>query len=951
MNSLARTLTKHNSRRWWINFPYLLALITLFYIGWAGWTVARYPYDGIQGFHPTGLVSMIDPNYPSQNTLQQGDLILTVDGVPFREAIPLYSKKHIGDTVTFSVLRNNETLTKQIALSQAPVSEVIVTLIPLLVALIFLMIGVGVQAFRPVYEGNNLFFLFFLTSATLLVSGFVSSIGPPWSPILFSILIWIFGPLAVHFHFYFPQVTNLPLRRPMLTILYMIGLIGSLFSLYLYISVDHANPWYVQAVTTSRLYMALNLLLVVTLLIYTYRYAISPGVRSKIRIVVLGGVLSLLPFIQLTILPDALLHKPIIPYAYSILLLGIVPATYGYAIFRHRLIEIEKHINRGATFILMYSILGAIYLVVYATISFWIPTLTISDPLFNTILVLFLASLFVPIQRRVQRLVDTVFYGGWYDYRSAVTQISQGLEHISELQLLASTLAERLADTLRLEDACVFLRDSSGDFSVVDVAPLQKIRSQIPLRFSTLPRSSLTFLLRLGDEVGRSSLREALSEVRFTPEETELLNTEQDHLWIPIIGHSQVQGMIALGPKYGGDIFSNEDIDILRIISRQIGPLIENIHLLTELRRHAADLEKRVEDRTAELYNAKERVEAILASVGDGVFVTDLDNTITTVNKAYEEQSGVPAQEIIGKTLFDLLTEKNDPAILDNMRSTLQEGKVWIGELLSQHKNGTTFNIQLTVAPVRDQSGQMVGFVGSQRDITRQTELARLKDIFVSDVSHELRTPTSNISLYLELLESAPSEKRKHYLNVLMEQSQLLRKLVEDILDLSRLTMGKTKRIEFTSVDLNAIIHQVVSAHAAMAEVSSLELIFKPENNIPPVYGEPNQLARLITNLVANALRYTPEGQVVVRTYTDNHCVCLDVADTGMGIEVEDQSHLFERFYRGRKVRQSPIHGTGLGLAIVKEIVDLHDGEIDVVSKSGEGSTFTVRFPIHEVIF
>ena len=945
MNSLAHTLTTHNSRRWWISFPYFLALITVFYTLWAAWIVANYPYDGIHGFHPTGLVSEIDPNYPPENTLQQGDIILTVDGVPFREAVPFYSDNEIGDTVIFTVLRNSETLPIQIILSQQPVSEILVGLTPLLVALIFVIIGVGVQAFRPVYEGNNLFFMFFLTSGILLITGSISSIGPSWTPVLFSMLLWTFGPLAVHFHFYFPQVTNLPIRRPLLLVLYTLGLLGSLFSLYLNISVDHANPWYAQAVTTSRLYMAINLLLVVTLLIYTYRYALTPGVRSKIRIVVLGGVLSLLPFIQLTILPDALLQKPIIPFSYSILLLGIVPATYGYAIFRHRLIEIEKHINRGATFILMYSLLGVIYLVMYASLSRWVPALAISDPLFNTILVLLLATLFVPIQRRVQRVVDTVFYGGWYDYRSAVTQISQGLEHISELHLLAGTLSERLADTLRLEDACVFLRDSSGDFSVVAVAPLQKIRSQIPLRFSTLPRSSLTFLLRLGDEVGRSSLREALSEVRFTPEEMELLNTEQDHLWIPIIGHSQVQGMIALGPKYGGDIFSNEDIDILRIISRQIGPLIENIHLLVELRKHASALEKRVEERTTELYNAKERVEAILASVGDGVIVTDLNSIITTVNKAYEDQSGILAQDIIGKKLSDLFTDMNDPEALDSMRATLQEGRVWIGELLSQHKDGTKFNIQLTVAPVRDQAGQMVGFVGSQRDITRQTELARLKDIFVSDVSHELRTPTSNISLYLELLEGAPPEKRKHYLNVLMEQSQLLRKLVEDILDLSRLTMGKAKRIEFTAVDLNAVTQQVVAAHAAMAEVSALDLRFEPDINLPAVYGEPNQLARLITNLVANALRYTPAGKVVVRTFTDNHSICLDVTDTGMGIDVDDRHHLFERFYRGRNVRQSLIHGTGLGLAIVKEIVDLHEGEIEVVSEFGKGSTFTVRLP------
>jgi len=946
MNSLGRTLTVHTSRRWWISFPYLLALITVFYIVWAAWTVAHYPYDGVRSFHPSGLVSEIDTDYPPDNTLRLGDTILTVDGIPFREAVPLYANKQIGMTVKFTVLRGNETLPIEITLSQPPLSEVLVRLAPLLVAIIFLVIGVGVQAFKPVYEGTYLFFLFFLGSAVLITTGLISSAGPKWTPALFSMLVWIIGPLAVHFHFYFPQVTNLPARRPLVLILYSIGLIGGLPYLLSGTSYLRSSPWYNQIVAASRLYVAINLLLVVALLIYTYRYALSPGVRSKIRIVVLGGVLSLLPFIQLTILPDALLHKPIIPYSYSILLLGIVPATYGYAIFRHRLIEIEKHINRGATFILMYSLLGAVYLILYASLSQWMPAVTISDPLVNTILVLILASLFVPFQRRVQRLVDTVFYGGWYDYRSAVTQISQGLEHVSELRLLASTLSERLAETLRLEDACVFLRDPNGDFSVVEVAPLQKIRSQIPLRFATLPRSSLAFLLRLGDEVGRSSLREALSEVSFTPEETELLNTEQDHLWVPIIGHSQVQGMLALGPKYGGDIFSNEDIDILRIVARQIGPLIENIHLLTELRQHASDLEQRVEERTTELYNAKERVEAILGSVGDGVIVTDLDSTITTVNKAYEEQSGLAGREITSKTLFELFADTNDPAILEDMRNTLQDGRIWIGELISRRKDGNTFNIQLTVAPVRDQNGQMVGFVGSQRDITRQIELARLKDIFVSDVSHELRTPTSNISLYLELLESAPAEKRKHYLKVLMEQSQLLRKLVEDILDLSRLTMGKAKRIEFTSVDLNTITHQVVSAHAAMAEVSGLDLRFEPDAYLPLVYGEPNQLARLITNLVANALRYTSQGQVVVRTYSTDHKVCLDVEDTGMGIDPEDRHHLFERFYRGRKVRQSLIHGTGLGLAIVKEIVDLHEGEIDVASEIDKGSTFTIRLPI-----
>jgi signal transduction histidine kinase len=181
---------------------------------------------------------------------------------------------------------------------------------------------------------------------------------------------------------------------------------------------------------------------------------------------------------------------------------------------------------------------------------------------------------------------------------------------------------------------------------------------------------------------------------------------------------------------------------------------------------------------------------------------------------------------------------------------------------------------------------------------------------------------------------------------VLKEQSHLLVKLVEDILDLSRLATGKNKTVEFIKVDLNRVAEQVILAHFPLAEAAGLQLVFEPNKELEPILGEPNQLARLVNNLVANAIHYTPEGSVFVRTFEENGQVCLEVEDTGLGIEEEDQPHLFERFYRGRNVRQSRIHGTGLGLAIVKEIVEMHDSTIEIDSEVGKGSRFAVRFPV-----
>ncbi|HEX6305292.1 MAG TPA: ATP-binding protein [Anaerolineales bacterium] len=774
----------------------------------------------------------------------------------------------------------------------------------------------------------------------------MSFIGPAWTSSLFNVLFWLIGPLTVQFHLHFPQENSLKQFKYLLIGLYLIAALGSLPYVFWGTRVLNTQPWYPQLLSAARLFVAINLIVVVTLLSFAYYHATSPGVRGKIRIVVLGGLLSALPLITLNFLPEALLQQPIIPNALAFLLLGVMPLTYGYAIIRHRLIEIEKHVNRGATFILVYSVLGAFYLILYVLLHQFLPqNSVVNESLINTVLVLILATVFVPLHKSVQRIVDTVFYGGWYDYRSAVTEITQGLEQIAELRTLAGTVGERLVKVLRLEDTCVFLRDLDGVFSIIDVAPHDVINSMSSESFPALPKNSLTYLLNIG-AVERTTLRDSLSDVAITPEELQLLNSEQVHLWIPIVGHGEVLGLLALGPKYGGDIFSGEDMDILRVVARQMAPLIENIHLVTRLKRHAANLEKRVAERTEQLHAAKERVEAILSSVGDGVVVTDLNWNVITINSAFEEQYGLSASDIVGQNFSSFLQIDENDEVLNEIRSTLKKGSVWNGELVNFRQDGSPFDVHFTIAPVRDHKDKVMGYVGSQRDITRNKQLDRLKDRLIFDVSHELRTPVTNLNLYIELLENGRPEKRTDYLSVLKGESNRLIDLIESILDLSRLDMWKSKKMKFSSVDLNFIVEQVVDAHQPLAESGGLELQFSPDFTIPRVRGEPNQLARLITNLVSNAIRYTLEGRIDLNTYCDREKVCLKITDTGIGIEAEDLPHLFDRFYRGRQVSQSKITGTGLGLAIAKEIIEIHEGQMEVSSQVGKGTEFFVWLPI-----
>jgi PAS domain S-box-containing protein len=234
----------------------------------------------------------------------------------------------------------------------------------------------------------------------------------------------------------------------------------------------------------------------------------------------------------------------------------------------------------------------------------------------------------------------------------------------------------------------------------------------------------------------------------------------------------------------------------------------------------------------------------------------------------------------------------------------------------------------------------------------RLQELDKVKSKIVSDVSHELRSPIASLQMYLDLLDRGKNEKRPYYMQVLGSQLNRLQQLVEDILDLSRLEMSKELEIGLESVDINEVIVQVGTLLYPRAEAASLNLIFLPEADLPEIWAERNQLTQIITNLVTNAINYTYSGEVRITASlnsTKTHVV-LNVKDTGMGIESEDLDYIFDRFYRGQHTKRVDIPGTGLGLGIVKEIVELHQGYIEVESEVGKGSVFKVYLPTHEMM-
>ena len=179
------------SQRWWISLPFLFGLIVLVFLGWNVSLALVYPYDGIPNLDPTGLIIEIDPLGPNNEILQVGDIIQSVDGISLVEARPLYGNKRPGDSAHLTIQRAGNTVQAYIKLVVPSFDEKIDRLVPLLVALIFWGIGMGIQAFKPASEATNLFFLFFMAAALLLVAGVSSFLGPPWASSLVNILLWI----------------------------------------------------------------------------------------------------------------------------------------------------------------------------------------------------------------------------------------------------------------------------------------------------------------------------------------------------------------------------------------------------------------------------------------------------------------------------------------------------------------------------------------------------------------------------------------------------------------------------------------------------------------------------------------------------------------------------------------------------------------------------------------
>ncbi len=381
--------------------------------------------------------------------------------------------------------------------------------------------------------------------------------------------------------------------------------------------------------------------------------------------------------------------------------------------------------------------------------------------------------------------------------------------------------------------------------------------------------------------------------------------------------------------------------DQLRIVVKRA---LDKRALQKEMEILKSEREKSLRDIATE----KSRIVTIINCMGDGVLVCDRDSCVVLTNPAAGRMLGIQESSLIGKSLSECsidgtLTE----TIMESLRMPDSPFPMVSREICPS--DPASAFLRAHTAPVKNDLGETLGAVTVLQDITGLKELDRMKSDFVAMVSHELRSPVASIqqqlSVILEGLSGDLTQRQMKMLGRAKERAGGLLDLINDLLDLSKIEAGMVVQYK-EPLRLEELLKGVHKSMLPEAEAKGLKVKLQAKRPIPAVDGDRNNLEGVFTNLVNNAIKYTPEGgEVTIRAKGAGKNVRVEVSDTGIGISKADLPRIFDRFYRVKSEKTRQIVGTGLGLSIVKHIVEAHLGTISVESEEGGGSTFTVVLP------
>jgi len=921
----------------------VLALATLAMVVAAGINFAqraRYvlPYDGIDwDDSPEGVMaSVVWQDTPGDFAgIRAGDILLAVNGNPIERPIDVTKQLYRAQPGT--------QLTYELRRRQKPITTIVVA-IPRsdpfslrgfleFVGVLYLFIGLLVLLRRWNAPHAVHFYIFCLTSFVFFSFSYSGKFNTfDWFIYWADVVARLLQPaLFLHFALVFPEPRRWLQRwRWALALVYLPAVV-LLAAHVLAVGaplVPRSLDIFDRFDQIEFIYQSVVFLLAATVFQFSYRGLRDAALRQQLKWITRGTWLAILPFTLFYVVPLALDEVPNDWMKLSTLALIFIPLTFGYAIVRYRLMDVDIIFRRGVAYTLATAAIAALYfgLAIALTELFHLQVGFGSTGVLVALIVA--AILFQPLKDWTQLQLDRLFYRERFDLRRTLEDFGRELagdpEPSGRLERMLEKLLDRLQRTLGVHPVGVLLEeDSSGRFQ------------WIALQSAAGPASPLS-LPKLSAEQPYVLTESGAS---LTPETRQQLEAHGFHYLIACRIQNRTIALLALGRPQEGNYLSSEDIELLETLASYIAVALENARLYQSL-----------EQKANQVAQLKDFSESILESTSVGLVALDPQGRIESWNSSMERLTGRVRQDALGRRFEEVFPE-DLTAQLEARRTDEQQSFLYKHYLARTHGHPVVANIALT--PLVSKQGQSIGRLLIFDDITDRVQLEdqlqqaeKLSSIglLAAGVAHEVNTPLAVISNYAQMLAKQLSgqDPRAGLVEKIVKQTFRASEIISGLLNFSR-----TGPTELGDVHLNRIVGDTLALLEPQLRSAQVAVETELDDRLPPIHGDSGKLQQVLVNLFFNARDAMPQGgRLSVRTRAHavdgGSRVRVEVADTGVGIAADHLSKIYDPFFTTKTTGR----GTGLGLAITYGIMQEHNGSIQVRSQPGQGTTFILEFPV-----
>jgi PAS domain S-box-containing protein len=894
------------------------------------------PYDGVWWMEDGGHLKAqrVDANGPGEKAgIKVDDRLISVDSRDVSNVGSLERQLYrtgVWSKTTYSVVRQGITLEVPIIL--APADRSLYDGLRL-IALVYLCIGLYVLLRRWTAPKSTHFYVFCLVSFIFYSFHYTGKLNDfDWIIYWSNVVAWLLQPaLFLHFTLTFPERKHYLKNRPWIVpAVYVPGalLLAAHIATVRFLQPSEVLRWNLDRVQMS--YLAIYFLAAAGVLLSSYRHAGSPILRQQMKWVTRGTILAVVPFTIFYVIPYLRGGAPTVT---SVLSLVFLPLTFGYAIFRYRLMDVDLIFKRGMAYTIAAGTITAAYFALVGVASeIFHKNFPSAGPVGLVAAIAVTALLFDPFKNWVQDYLDKFFYKKRYDYRKTLTEFGRDLNSETDLDKMLTSIVDRLSRTLMVDRMAIFLADADNP-DQFSLAKSYGIANTGGLNYDFL------HVARPEWEAGHLFFDNVSHAVRETPAARDTIRRLELNYYIPCTVMNRMIAVLGLGKTSEGDFLSSEDVQLLETVAGYVGIAIQNGHLYESLEKKAAQYER-----------LKEFNENIVESISVGVLAVDLEDRIESWNSQMEVMYAMPRLEALGRPLGEVLPA----AFLEEYYRVRQTPGI---HNLYKFRLGTTAGdtrtTNVAIAPLVTKDFSVIGRLIIVDDITERIELEtqlsqseKLSSIglLAAGVAHEVNTPLAVISSYAQMLSKQVQgdEKKAALLEKITRQTFRASEIVNSLLNFSR-----TSSSEFTSVDLNRVIQDTLTLLDHQFKTARIKVDQDLYTNLPAIYGNTGKLQQVFLNLFLNAKDAMPSGGTLSIATLNGHNVEVRVADTGSGIAQEHIHRIYDPFFTTKnKPKTGHSGGTGLGLSVTYGIIQEHAGKIRVESRPGEGTTFTMEFPM-----